>query len=106
MTAMAAPPEIVVRPGPTGPRAGVAGGPDVWEIVRDVQGAECAGAADPVAAVCATSGLERAKVEAGLSYYADHRDEVDARIRVNKEATQALRGWEARRTGEVDGLLP
>ena len=31
-------PGIVFRSGPAGRRAGVAGGPDVWEIVRDLKG--------------------------------------------------------------------
>src|SRR5947207_1997113 len=33
-------PGIVYRDGPTGRRAGVAGGPDVWEIVRAFKQAE------------------------------------------------------------------
>lgn len=32
-------PGIVFRPGPTGRRAGLAGGPDVWEVVRAVRSA-------------------------------------------------------------------
>ena len=31
-------PGIVFRSGPTGRRAGIAGGPHVWEIVRDLKG--------------------------------------------------------------------
>src|ERR1700683_4534571 len=30
-------PGIMFRPGPTGRRAGLAGGPDVWEIVRAIR---------------------------------------------------------------------
>src|SRR5580693_4937473 len=35
-------PGIVFRPGPTGRRAGLAGGPDVWEIVRAIKSARTA----------------------------------------------------------------
>jgi hypothetical protein len=35
-------PGIVFRPGPTGRRAGLAGGPDVWEVVRAVKSARAA----------------------------------------------------------------
>ena len=30
-------PGVVYRPGPTGRRAGLVGGPDVWEVIRDLQ---------------------------------------------------------------------
>src|SRR5499427_998782 len=35
-------PGIVFRPGPTGRRAGLAGGPDVWEIIRAIKSARAA----------------------------------------------------------------
>src|SRR5262252_9719436 len=36
---MAEHPGIIFRPGPTGRRAALAGGPDVWEIIRAVRSA-------------------------------------------------------------------
>ena len=84
-------PGIVFRSGPTGRRAGIAGGPDVWEIARDLKRAAGEGAADPIAAVVLASGLDRTMVELGASYYASHPDDIDERIRMNEEAAQRLR---------------
>lgn len=84
-------PGIVFRSGPTGRRAGIAGGPDVWEIVRDLKGAAAEGAADPIEAVAHVSGLERAVVELAAGYYADHPEDVDERIRANERAAERLR---------------
>ncbi len=84
-------PGLVFRSGPTGRRAGVAGGPDVWEIVRDLKGSAREGASDPIDAVCSVSGLDRSKVELAASYYAAYPDDVDERIRMSEEAVVRLR---------------
>lgn len=84
-------PGIVFRSGPTGRRAGIAGGPDVWEIVRDLKGATAEGAADPLEAVGRISGIDRAIVESAASYYAGYPDDIDERIRVNEQAAERLR---------------
>ena len=83
-------PGVVFRSGPTGRRAGLAGGPDVWEVVRDLKGAAAAGAADAVARVSEVSGLARSKVELALSYYAAHPETVDDRIRLADEAAERV----------------
>lgn len=83
-------PGLVFRSGPTGRRAGLAGGPDVWEVVRDIKGAAAAGAADPVAQVSEVSGLPRGKVELALSYYAARPESVDERIRLAEEAVERV----------------
>jgi hypothetical protein len=84
-------PGIMFRTGPTGRRAGVAGGPDVWEIVRDLKEAARAGAPDPINAVAGATGLDRGKVELAASYYAAYPDDVDERIRLQDEAADRLR---------------
>jgi len=84
-------PGIVFRSGPTGRRAGIAGGPDVWEIVRDLKGVAAEGARDPIDAVAAVTGLDHGKVELAASYYAAHPHEVDERIRMDEEAAERLR---------------
>src|ERR687892_2624310 len=63
-------PGIIFRTGPVGRRAGIAGGPDVWEIVRDLKGAAVGGVDDPMDAVAGATGLDRGKVELAASYYA------------------------------------
>src|SRR5919204_4470641 len=77
-------PGIVFRSGPTGRRAGIAGGPDVWEIVRDLKAAAREGAMDPIEAVSRASGLDRAKVQLAAAYYAAYPGEVDERIRIDE----------------------
>jgi hypothetical protein len=83
-------PGIVFRSGPTGRRAGIAGGPDVWEIARDLKGATAEGATDPLAAVGRISGLDRAVVELAAGYYAAYPDDIDERIRMNEQAAERL----------------
>ena len=84
-------PGIVFRSGPTGRRAGIAGGPDVWEIARALRGAATEGAADPIEVVARVSGLDRAIVELAASYYAAYPDDIEERIRMNEQATERLR---------------
>jgi hypothetical protein len=84
-------PGIVFRSGPTGRRAGIAGGPDVWEIARDLKGAAAARATDPIETVARVSGLDRRIVELAASYYAAYPDDIDERIRMNEQAAERLR---------------
>lgn len=84
-------PGIVFRAGPTGRRAGVAGGPDVWELVRDLKAVAREDVDDPIGAVAGLTGVDRAKVELAASYYAAYPDDVDERIRMHEEAADRLR---------------
>jgi hypothetical protein len=84
-------PGIIFRSGPTGRRAGIVGGPDVWEIIRDLKGAAGGGAQDPIDAVTGVTGVERSKIELAANYYAAYPDDVDERIRLNEEAAERLR---------------
>lgn len=83
-------PGIVFRSGPAGRRAGVVGGPDVWEIVRDVQSAQAAGLEDPALHVCATTDLGEEQVRTALAYHAAHPGEIDARIAEEAELVERL----------------
>src|SRR5215210_2274108 len=83
-------PGITFRSGPTGRRAGIMGGPDVWEIMRDLKGAATAGSSDPIATVSEVSGIDRDKVELAARYYGAHPEDVDERIRMNDEAAELL----------------
>jgi hypothetical protein len=84
-------PGLVFRVGPTGRRAGVAGGPDVWEIIRDLKKAKGAGSDDPVATVSEASHLDRSIVELAASYYSSYREETDERIDADEAAAERLR---------------
>jgi hypothetical protein len=83
-------PGIIFRSDPAGRRAGVAGGPDVWEIVRDLKRAAMEGAKDSIDAVMNVTGLDRARIELAAAYYAAHPDEVDERIRLAESGSIRL----------------
>lgn len=84
-------PGIVFRFGPTGRRAGIVGGADVWEVIRDLKGAAQGGSPDPVEAITQATGIDRSRIELAASYYAAYPDDVDERIRLNEEAAERLR---------------
>ncbi|MGH8999836.1 MAG: hypothetical protein ACRDY7_10665 [Acidimicrobiia bacterium] len=71
--------------GPTGRRARLPVGPDVWELVTFVRRSE-AGTGDKVAHAAGWFGVPGAHVEAGLAYAGAFPAEIDDRIRVNEEA--------------------
>ncbi len=80
-------PLITFRDGPTGRRAGVLGGPDVWEIAMwaDDLGAEV----DPVEGLVEESVLTRYQIEAALRYRSAYPDEIEARIELHRRETSA-----------------
>lgn len=71
--------------GPTGRRARMVPGPDVWEAVSFVQRSEAEGE-DKVAHASEWLGVPALHVEAALAYYAAFPDEIDQRIKLNTEA--------------------
>jgi len=83
--AVAEHPGIVFKPGPSGRRASLAGGPDVWEIaaaLRHTSGTE----AERVRALVQEFGLHERQVVIALNYAASNREEIEARVRANDEA--------------------
>ena len=80
-------PLITFRDGPTGRRAGVLGGPDVWEVAMWVD--DLAAEADPVAALVEDSVLTRSHVDVALRYRAAYPDEIAARIELHRGETAA-----------------
>jgi len=83
-------PLITFRDGPTGRRAGLIGGPDVWEVALWID--DLAGETHPAAVVVAESGLSRAQVDAALRYRAAYPDEIAARIELHRSETAAGAG--------------
>ena len=84
-------PGVTFRSGPAGRRPGLAGGPDVWEIVRDLKRAAAAGAGNPIEIVADGSGLDPSAIELAANYYAAYPDDIDERMRMEEEATERLR---------------
>jgi hypothetical protein len=89
-------PGIVFKSGPSGRRAALAGGPDVWEIIdalRTTTGAE----QDRVATVADQLDIHPRQVTIALGYAADHPDEIEGRIAANQRAlSQAEQMHQAR----------
>jgi hypothetical protein len=80
---MDAHPGIVFRSGPAGRRAGLIGGPDVWEVVAVSRSFD-----DPKG-TAEWLDLPVASVEAALGYYRAHQVEIDEWIGRNEEAAAA-----------------
>lgn len=93
-------PGVVFRSGPSGRRAALAAGPDVWEVVarlRELEGTED----ERVSTLSEESSLHPRQILIALSYAAEHPDEIEERIAANERALE-----EARRTHEArDRLL-
>jgi hypothetical protein len=91
-------PGIVFRDGPTGRRAGLAGGPDVWEVIAAIRASELDGDA-ALQAAAEWGNLTVAQVRAAVRYYAEYRAEVDERVRRNfEEADAAEAQWRREQT--------
>lgn len=80
-------PLITIRDGPTGHRAGLVGGPDVWEVALWVE--DLADEADPIAALLDDSLVTRGQADAALRYCAAHPGEIAARIELHRHETAA-----------------
>lgn len=70
---------VAFKDGPSGPRAALACGPDIWEIINFLREIDERGptAFDTAAEVLA---LEPGQIAAAASYYSDHPAEIDAEI--------------------------
>lgn len=95
-------PGIVYRPGPTGWRAGLAGGPDVDDVVRAVRATGVTG--DEAVAVAAESvGIDQRLVRIAIDYAAEHLEEIEARIQENEAAAERARKLSEARSSVLAG---
>lgn len=82
-------PGIVFRPGPAGRRPALAGGPDVWEVVRVVWNMETRGDR-AISEAASWLSLSATQVRIAMEYYADHPAEIDAWLaEVDAQAVEA-----------------
>jgi hypothetical protein len=91
-------PGIMFRSGPTGRRAALAGGPDVWEVVRAIRSARDAEPelADDglIGLVADNTGTPLRLVRAAVRYWASYPEEVDAEIAAADTAEDAAeKAW-------------
>jgi hypothetical protein len=86
-------PGVVFRDGPAGRRAGLAGGPDIWEVIATVRGSGLDGEG-ALAAAAEWGSLTLGQVRTAVRYYAEYREEIDQRIARNvEEADAAEEQW-------------
>ncbi|WP_189077524.1 hypothetical protein [Mangrovihabitans endophyticus] len=85
-------PGVIFRSGPTGRRAALSGGPDVWEVITALNAIR---EESPQASQTAllgelgdVTGLSAAQVSAALRYYAAYPGEVEERIALNEEVAE------------------
>lgn len=86
-------PGIVFRDGPSGRRAGLVVGPDVWEVMSVVR--NVSGSGDAVLRQAAEAlDLSPDQVRLAVRYYSDYSQEIDERIRRNREeSASAEAAW-------------
>jgi hypothetical protein len=86
-------PGIVFRPGPTGRRAGLVAGPDVWEIVRAVKSARAhepdLAEDDLLMLVAENTGVLIRRIRVAVRYWASYPEEIDAEITAAESAEDA-----------------
>jgi hypothetical protein len=83
-------PGIVYRDGPTGRRAAVVGGPDVWEIIRALR--QTPGKDERrVRTLAEELGLSTTQIRLAIDFYGVNPAEVDDRIAADDLAAEQLR---------------
>lgn len=91
-------PGIVFRAGSTGRRAALAGGPDVWEVIRAIRSAHVAepdlDSVDLLNLVSDNTGVATRLLSTAVRYWAAYPDEVDAEINAADAAEEtAEQAW-------------
>lgn len=91
-------PGVIFRAGPTGRRAGLVNGPDVWEIVRAVRSARAAepdlGERELLALVAGNTGVPVRLIRVATGYWASYPDEIDAEVAAADAAEEnAEQAW-------------
>ena len=86
-------PGIIFRPGPTGRRAALSGGPDVWEVIRAIKSARTAESGlhddDLLSLVGGNTGISPRLLSTAVRYWAAYPEEIDAEIAVADAAEKA-----------------
>jgi hypothetical protein len=80
-------PMVTFRDGPTGRRAGLIGGPDIWEVAMWID--DFGPIQDPAAELAPDGIVTRPQIDAVLAYRAAYPDEIQARIDLHRAETAA-----------------
>ena len=89
-------PGVVYRSGPSGSRAGLVGGPDVWEVIRDLRHWPGRGM-ERVEHLAENLGLAVGLVRLATDFYSAFPDEIDDRIAEDERAAEQIRRRAQRR---------
>lgn len=98
-------PGVLFREGPSGRRAVLVGGPDVWEVIRAIRSARSAEAelsADEVVQLVAdNAGLPVRLVRTAVAYWGAYAEEIDDQVAAADRAeVESEQAW-----NRVHGLL-
>ena len=95
-------PGLVFRPGPTGRRAALAAGPDVWEVIRAVRSAHAAEPGlegdDLLTLVSDNTGIALRLLSTAVRYWAAYPEEIDMEVAAADTAEEAAeQAWSRQR---------
>jgi hypothetical protein len=90
---MADHPGVIFKDGPSGRRAALAYGPDVWEVIKFLREVDERGPA-AIDAAAEVFAVDASRISTAISYYGDYPDEIDAEISAADEASvRAEAAW-------------
>ena len=90
---MADHPGVIFKDGPSGRRAALAYGPDVWEIIKFLREVDERGPA-AIDAAAEVFAVDTSRINTAISYYGDYAGEIDAEIADADEASaRAEAAW-------------
>lgn len=91
---MAEHPGVVFRPGPSGRRAALLRGPDVWQVIKLLASLNARGDA-AIEEAAEWLGSTVLAIRQALAYYGSFRDEIDEEISAHERAVAAAQAsWE------------
>jgi hypothetical protein len=98
---MAEHPGVIFRDGASGRRAGLAGGPDIWEVIRAVYSVRAEEPSlnedDIVILVSENTGIPSRLIQIAINYWSSYPDEVDAEVQAADAAERtAIESWSRR----------
>ena len=82
-------PGIIYMDGPSGRRASLADGPDVWQIIRALQEVPT-DHHDPVETVCIEADLCVRQIKLAMQFYEAYPNEIEAKIADNRAAAKRI----------------
>lgn len=77
---------MIFKDGPSGRRAALAYGPDVWEVIKFLREVDERGPA-AIDAAAEVFAVDASRIGTAISYYGDYADEIDAEIADADEAS-------------------